>query len=93
MSSLRQICEHVNDDHETHFQLFNVTKYLRLYKEGPRVRNMCLNYFVIQNCYYCVEGTRSRVFGQVAPTLEDCIPLDKVLQPPRSVNLGEVWDL
>ena len=64
-SSLRQICEHVNSDHEAYFQLFNVPRYLRIYKKGPQVRKICLDYFLFQNCYYCIHGNRSRTFGQV----------------------------
>jgi hypothetical protein len=93
MSSLRQMCEHINSDHETYFQLFGVPKYLRIYKKGPQVRKLCLNSFFVQNCYYCIHGNRSRTFGQVPPTLEDYIPLDEVILPPPSVNLGEIWDL
>ena len=93
MNTLRIVCEHVNADHITLFQLFRLPRYLRLYKKGPQVRRLCLNSFFLQNCYYCIRGTRCRYFGQIAPTLEDYIPVDEVLIPPPAVNLGAVYEL
>ena len=71
---------------------FEVPRYLRMYRSEEQVRCLAMVSFFIQNCYYCIRGTRSRVFGQVPPMLEDYIPLDEVLVPPPAVDLGQVWD-
>jgi hypothetical protein len=93
MNTLRVVCEHINADHVTLFQLFRLPRYLRLYRKGSQVRRLCLNSFFLQNCYYCIRGTRCRYFGQIAPTLEDYIPVDEVLVPPPAVDLGVVYRL
>jgi hypothetical protein len=46
----------------------------------------------MQNCHYCLDGTRSQYFGYVAPTLEEYLPLDEHLLPPPAVDLGEVYN-
>ena len=92
MNSLREVNEHVNARHKGLFGLFEIPKYLRIYKKGVQVRRLCVVSFFIQNCYYCVQGTHSRFFGHVPPTLDDYIPLGEVLTPPPAVNLGNVWD-
>ena len=45
----------------------------------------------VLNCYYCLNGTCSRFFGQIPPTLEDYLPEGGVLNPP-AVKLGDAWD-
>ena len=63
-----------------------------MFKRGVQVRRLAIVSFFIQNCYYAINGSRSRVFGQIPPTLEDYIPLDEILVPPPAVVLGEVFD-
>ena len=92
MSSVRQIIEHVFADHYTLFRLFWVPHYLRLMVQGPQVRKLALNSFFIQNCFSCLNGTRSRYFGQLPPTLEEYIPLEEILEPPPAVDLGNIWE-
>lgn len=92
MASARQIIEHVFGDHRTRFKLFSVPHTLHLFDQGVKVRKMCLVSFFILNCFYCIDGTRCRYFGHIAPTLEDYIPLDEELAPPPAVDLGNVWD-
>ena len=53
---------------------------------------MTFGYCFVLNCYYCLNGTRSRHVGQVPPTLEEYIPEDELLRPPSTVKLGGVWD-
>ena len=48
--------------------------------------------FFVLNCYYCLNGTCSRLFVQVPPMLEDYIPKGEVLNPLPAVKLGDVWD-
>ena len=93
MASLRQVNEHVNADHRKMFCLFEVPRYLRLYVKGVRVRRLCVTSFFVQNCYYCIQGTWARYFGQIAPTLDDYIPLSEEIPPPPAVDLGPIWDL
>ena len=92
MASLRQCIEHVFGDHRIRFKLFGVPHYLRLFDNGVKVRRMSLVSFFLLNCFYCFDGPRCTYFGQVAPTIEDYLPLDEVLSPPPAVNLGTVWD-
>lgn len=92
MASVRQIIEHVFADHHTWFRLFWVPHYLRLMIQGPQIRRTSLNSFFIQNCFYCLNGSRSRYFGQLPPTLQEYLPLDEVLLPPPAVDLGDVWN-
>ena len=92
MASLWQSIEHVFGDHRTRFKLFSVPHYLHLFNSGVKVRRMSLVSFFVLNCFYCIDGTRCRYFGQVPPSLEDYLPLDEVLLPPPAVNLGTVWD-
>ena len=93
LSTLRQICEFINGDHKNHFRLWEMPRYLRLYKKGRSVRRLATTSFFLLNCYYCLHGTRSRYFGQIAPTLDEYLPLDEVIEPPPAVVLGAVWDL
>ena len=92
LASQRQCIEHVFGDHRVRFKLFSVPHYLRLFNQGVKVRRECLLSFFMLNCYYCLDGTRSRYFGHVAPTLEEYLPLDEELQPPPAVNLGDVYN-
>lgn len=92
LASLWQCIEHIFGDHRVCFKLFAVPYYLHIFNQGVKVRRMCLVSFFILNCYYCVNGTRSRYFGYRPPTLDDYLPLDKVLEPPPPVDLGTVWD-
>ena len=69
LSTLRQICEHINGDHKNHFWLWEMPRYLRLYKKGGAVRLLATTYFFLLNCYYYLHGSRSCFFGQMAPTL------------------------
>ncbi len=48
--------------------------------------------FLMLNCYYCLDGTRSGYFGHVTPMLEDYLPLDEQLLPPPGIDLGGTWD-
>jgi len=92
MASVRQVIEHVFADHHNFFRLFWVPRYLRMMSQGVQIRRMSLNSFFIQNCLYCLNGTRCRVFGQAPPTLDEYLPLNEVLPPPPAVDLGDVWD-
>ena len=91
-ASLRQCIEHVFGDHRNRFQIFSVPHRLHLFNRGEKIRRMTLVSFFILNCYYSINGTRSRYFGHMAPTLEEYIPLWEVLHPPPAVNLGPIWD-
>ena len=93
LSTLRQICEHVNSDHKHNFHLWEVPRYLRLYLKGVAVRRLATVSFFLLSCYYCLHKTHSRYFGQVPPTLEDYIPLDKILEPPAPVVLGNIFEM
>ena len=93
LATLRQICEHVNADHKNHFHLWELPRYLRLFRKGGSVRRLATNSFFLLNCYYCLHGTRCRYFGQAPPTLEDYIPLDEVIDPPPAVILGDIWEM
>ena len=50
-----------------------------------------MSYFV-KNCYYCLQYNHSQYFGLTMSPLEEYILLDKVMRPPSSVNLEELWD-
>ena len=92
MASLREVIEHVFCDHWNRFQVFHVPRYLRLFDHGEKIRRMSLASFLVLNCYYCMNGTRSRYFGYYPPTLNIYLPLNEILAPPPAVNLGDVWD-
>lgn len=64
LASLRECIEHLFADHRIRFKLFWVPHYLRLFDQGVKVRRMSLVSFFILNCYYCLDGTRCRYFGQ-----------------------------
>jgi hypothetical protein len=89
---LRESTEHIFADHHVRFHLFSVPEYLMLYRDGVKVRRMAMTSFFMLNCYYCLNGSRSRFFGQVPPTLEDYIPESEILNPPPAVKLGHIWD-
>ena len=92
LNKFRQMNEHVNARHRQLFSLFAIPRYLMVYKKGVQVRRLCVVSFFIQNCYYCLQGNQSRVFGHTAPALQDYIPLGEILRPPPAVQLGDVWD-
>lgn len=92
LASLRECIEHVFADHRIRFKLFGAPHTLRLFNQGVKIRRMFLVSFFLQNCYYCLQGTRCRYFGHIPPTLEEYIPLNEVLQPPPAVDLGDVWE-
>jgi hypothetical protein len=92
LASQRQCIEHVFGDHRVRFKLFSVPHYICLFNQGVNVRRECLLSFFMLNCYYCLDGTRSRYFGHAAPMLEEYLPLDEELQPPPAVNLGDVYN-
>lgn len=92
LASVREIIEHVYGDHHTFSRLFRVPHFLHTMTDGFKIRRMTMNFFFIQNCLYCLNGTRCRCFGQLPPTLEEYLPLDEELQPPPAVDLGNVWD-
>ncbi len=91
-ASARQIIEHVFADHNQQFRIYQVPRFLHMMTDGAKIRRMSLNTFFIQNCIYCMHGTRCRFFGQMPPAIEEYIPLDEVLQPPPAVDLGDVYD-
>ena len=93
MSTLRQICEHVNSNHKNHFHLWEVPRYLWLYRKGGSVQRLATMSFFLLNCYYCLHGTCSRYVGQVSPALEDYNPLDKTLEPPPAVVLRNIFEM
>jgi hypothetical protein len=74
------------------FQLFEVPARFQIFTGGVKVRRVGLVSFFVLNCYNCILGGRCRYFGQIPPTLEEYIPLDKVLVPAPAVNLGTVQD-
>jgi hypothetical protein len=88
----RQIIEHVFADHRQKFRLYWVPQYLHLMTDGVKIRRMSLNSFFVQNCIYCLQGTRCRYFGLMPPSIEEYIPLDEVLHPPPAVDLGDVYE-
>jgi hypothetical protein len=92
LASIREVIEHVFADHRNRFHLFGTPHNIRIFNHGVKVRRMCLVSFFILNCYYCLDGTRCRYFGQIPPTLEEYLPLGEHLAPPPAVELGEVWD-
>ena len=92
LASLRECIEHLFADHKMRFKIFWVPRYLQMYNQGEKIRQMCLVSFFALNCYNCIAGTRSQYFGQIPPTLDDYLPLDEVLIPPPAVDLGDVWD-
>lgn len=92
LASLRECIEHVFADHKMRFRLFSVPYRLQIFNRGVKVRHTTMVSFFILNCYYCLCGTRSTMFGQLPPTLEEYLPLNEVLVPPPAVELGDVWD-
>ena len=92
LASLRECIEHIFADHRIRFRLFGAPHTLHLFNQGVKVRRMFLVSFFLQNCYYCLQGTRCRYFGREPPTIDEYLPLDEVLQPPPAVDLGDVWE-
>jgi hypothetical protein len=91
-ASERQCIEHCFCDHRIRFKLFWVPHYFHLFDRGVKVRKQCLLSFLMLNCYYCLDGTRTGYFGHATPTLEEYLPLDEQLLPPPAVDLGDTWD-
>lgn len=90
-ASVREVIEHVFADHSQMFGFMeHGTRRMHLRMNGVGIRRMCMNSFFIQNCIYCLQGTRNRLFGQLPPTLDEYIPLDEILDPPPAVDLGEI---
>jgi hypothetical protein len=75
-----------------HLKLFAVPHYIHLLNQGVKVWRMSLVSFFVLNCFYCIDETQYHFFGHVPPMLEDCLPLDEVLELPPAVNLGKVRD-
>jgi hypothetical protein len=91
-ASERQCIKHCFGDHRNRFKLFWVPHYFCLFDRGVKMQMQCLISFLMLNCYYCLDGTRSGYFGHAAPTLKEYLPLDKQLLPPPAVDLGDTWD-
>ena len=91
-ASQRQCLEHVFGDHRTHFKWFGMHHRLHLFNQGVTIQRECLLSFFMLNCYYCLDGTRGGYFQCTPPTLQECLPLDKVLEPPPAVELGDTYD-
>ena len=66
--------------------------YFHLFDREVKVQMQCLPSFLMSNCYYCLDGTRSGYFGHATPTLEDYLLLDEQLLPPPAIDLGDTWD-
>ena len=91
LASLRECIKHIFADHKARLRIFGVPHFFNLYKRGVQVHRFFTVSFLVVNCYYCIDGTRCRFFGQIPPTLEEYLPLNEVLQPPPPVDLGDVW--
>ena len=84
--------EHVFGDHRTRFKWFGMPNHLHLFNQGVTIWRECLLSFFMLNCYYCLVGTRGGYFQCTPPTLQEYLPLDKVLEPPPAVELGDTYD-
>jgi hypothetical protein len=91
-ASERQCIEHCFCDHRIRFKLFWVPYYFHLFDRGVKVQKQCLLSFLMLNCYYCLDGTRTGYFGHATPTFEEYLPLDEQLLPPTAVDLGDTMD-
>lgn len=92
LAGKRQCIEHVFGDHKTRFKIFQAVGRIRLFENGEFVKKMILMSFFALNCYYCINETRCAFFDARAPTLEEYIPLEEVLEAPPTVVLGDIWD-
>lgn len=70
MSGMRQIEEHCFADHNNLFRLIRTPYMLSLFRSGEYTMKLIFSSFLLQNCYYCMNETRSRIFGLRPPTLE-----------------------
>ncbi len=66
-----QWIEHCFGNHWTRFKLFWVPHYFHLFDREVKVQMQCLPSFLMSNCYYCLDGTRSGYFGHATPTLKE----------------------
>ena len=92
MSSLRMFEEHIFGDFKTMFPIFQCRHRLRLFETGIFVRQLLVVCFFVYNCRQCLNQSRTRLFGVSAPTIEAYLPLDEELDPPPTVDLGELND-
>jgi hypothetical protein len=76
-ASYWQCIEHCLSNHWTRFKLFLMPHYFHLFNWGVKVQRQCLLSFLMLNCYYCLDGTRSGYFGHATPTLDKYLPLGK----------------
>jgi hypothetical protein len=91
-ASQRQCLEHVFGDHRVRFKWLGMPHHLCLFDQGVTIQRECLLLFFVLNCYYCLDGTRGGYFQCIPPSLQEYLPLDKVLKLPPMVELGDTYD-
>ena len=93
MSSARQNIEHLFGLHETIFKLFSQPQQFKLLLSGEEVSKLIINSFLLLNCYNCFNES-SNTFILRAPTIEEYLPLDEILDPPpESVHPNDMGNL
>lgn len=80
LSPLRVFIENSYGDVKNLWRIFQKRNNFNLLREGCSVRKACTMIFFVHNCYLCLNETRSNYFQLRAPTLEEYLPLDEVLE-------------
>ena len=86
--AMRTAIEHSCGDFKNLFKLLDSGKTLRLYNRGNRQVQLIVASFLIMNCCRCMNGsTCQKIFSIQAPSIEEYLPLDAVLEPAPSVYI------
>ena len=92
MNMLRVVCEHVNGGHVTPFQLFQLTRYLRLYKEGARFGGCVSTRFFCRIVSIASETHSALIFDKIYQRWKiKYIPMAEVLVPSPAVDPGAAY--
>jgi hypothetical protein len=93
MAKVRQSIEHIFSHYKNMHFLVSISDRFRLLLHGDQVYKMTLISFFITNCVLCMNETTNN-FDCRPPTLEEYIPLSKVLKAAHNIDeaiLGEVY--
>ena len=85
-ASIREDIEHKFSQLFGLFQILRTQSRLNLFHSATEVRMLFFSCLFTLNCYTCLNESRNRYFNVRAPTLENYLPLDEVLETAPTVS-------
>ena len=87
MASIREDIEHKFAQLFGLFHILRSQSRLNLFHGAAEVRKLFFSCLFTLNCYTCFNESRNRNFNVRAPTIENYLPLNEVLQPAPEVSV------